>query len=84
MNTRNRTLRGPDYTSLAAFRYELRSFLNFSEEAARKAGFEPQQHQALLAMKALDLEAIAKATERKSLVTICYVQIQQWIFESLP
>jgi len=39
------------YDSLADFRYEIRRFLNFSERAARAAGIEPQQHQALLAIK---------------------------------
>lgn len=42
-----------DYQSLADFRYEIRRFLNFSEDAARRAGIEPQQHQALLAIKGL-------------------------------
>ena len=40
-----------DYQSLADFRYEIRRFLNFSEQAAREAGIEPHQHQALLAIK---------------------------------
>jgi DNA-binding MarR family transcriptional regulator len=40
-----------DYKSLAEFRYEIRRFLNFSERAAQAAGIEPQQHQALLAIK---------------------------------
>jgi DNA-binding MarR family transcriptional regulator len=40
-----------DYAALADFRYEIRRFLNFSEAAARAAGIEPQQHQALLAIK---------------------------------
>ena len=39
------------YRALANFRYELRRFLNFSEQASRKAGIEPHQHQALLAIK---------------------------------
>ena len=42
-----------DYRALAGFRYEIRRFLNFSEDAARAAGIEPQQHQALLALKGL-------------------------------
>jgi DNA-binding MarR family transcriptional regulator len=33
---------------LARFRYHLRQFLRFSEEAARAAGVTPQQHQLLL------------------------------------
>lgn len=39
------------YEVLEEFRYEIRRFLNFSERAARQAGIEPQQHQALLAIK---------------------------------
>jgi DNA-binding MarR family transcriptional regulator len=39
--------------ALAAFRYELRRFLAFSEQAARAAGIEPQQHQLLLAVGGL-------------------------------
>ena len=42
-----------DYRALAAFRYEIRRFLAFSERAARGAGIEPQQHQALLAIVGL-------------------------------
>ena len=42
-----------DYQALAQFRYEIRKFLAFSEDAARAAGIEPQQHQALLAVKGL-------------------------------
>ncbi len=44
---------GIDYQALAAFRYEIRRFLNFSEQAARAARIEPHQHQALLAIKGL-------------------------------
>ena len=42
-----------DLRALAAFRYELRCFLAFSEQAARAAGIEPQQHQLLLAIGGL-------------------------------
>jgi DNA-binding MarR family transcriptional regulator len=41
-----------DYEALAAFRFELRRFLQFSEEAAKSLGMTPQQHQALLAIRA--------------------------------
>ena len=40
-----------EYQLLAAFRYALRRFLHFSEDSARAIGVEPQQHQALLAIK---------------------------------
>lgn len=43
-----------DYRRLGNFRYQIRKFLHFSEEAARAEGLEPQQHQMLLAIKALD------------------------------
>lgn len=39
------------YELLASFRFALRKFLRFSEEAATSAGITPQQHQALLAIK---------------------------------
>jgi DNA-binding MarR family transcriptional regulator len=42
-----------DYRALADFRYQLRRFLRFSEEAARDAGLEPRQHQLLLAVKGM-------------------------------
>jgi DNA-binding MarR family transcriptional regulator len=40
-----------DYERLAEFRYLLRRFLVFSEEAAEGAGLTAQQHQALLVIK---------------------------------
>jgi DNA-binding MarR family transcriptional regulator len=42
-----------EYRSLSAFRYQIRRFLHFSEAAAKAEGLEPQQHQLLLAVKAL-------------------------------
>ncbi len=42
-----------DYQSLSEFRYQIRRFLRFSEEVARKAKIEPRQHQLLLAIKGL-------------------------------
>jgi DNA-binding MarR family transcriptional regulator len=48
-----------DYTALADFRYEIRRFLNFSENAARATGIEPHQHQALLVIKGLPAHQIA-------------------------
>lgn len=45
---------GPrQYRALAEMRYRIRSFLAFSEAAARAAGVEPQQHQLLLVLKGL-------------------------------
>jgi DNA-binding MarR family transcriptional regulator len=48
-----KTLALSDYQALAELRYQVRSFLRFSEEAARKMGLEPQQHQLMLAIKGL-------------------------------
>lgn len=42
-----------NYRVLANFRYEIRRYLTHSEQAARAAGIEPHQHQALLAIKGL-------------------------------
>lgn len=39
------------YEDLSSFRFALRKFLRFSEQAAQGAGLTPQQHQALLAIK---------------------------------
>jgi DNA-binding MarR family transcriptional regulator len=40
-----------NYETLANFRYALRRFMRFSEEAAMGAGLTPQQYQGLLAIK---------------------------------
>jgi DNA-binding MarR family transcriptional regulator len=48
-----RDLTQKDYEALAEVRYEIRRFLNFSEGMARGASIEPQQHQLLLALRAL-------------------------------
>jgi DNA-binding MarR family transcriptional regulator len=42
-----------EYAILASFRASLRRFASFSEEAAAGVGLRPQQHQALLAIRAL-------------------------------
>ena len=39
--------------ALVKFRYEIRRFLRFSEEAARAAGLEPQQYVLMLAIQGL-------------------------------
>jgi DNA-binding MarR family transcriptional regulator len=45
-----------DYDALANFRLTLRRFAMFSELAAAAAGLMPQQHQALLIIKALSIK----------------------------
>ncbi len=49
-------LKDSDYQALAEFRYQIRCFLRFSEQAARALGVEPQQHQVLLAIQGLSPE----------------------------
>jgi DNA-binding MarR family transcriptional regulator len=46
-----RRLSKREYESLSAFRYALRRFQRFSDEAAEAVGLTPRQHQALLAIK---------------------------------
>ncbi|MFT3867810.1 MAG: MarR family winged helix-turn-helix transcriptional regulator [Nibricoccus sp.] len=67
---RPRQITKSHYESLAAWRYALRRFLNFSENAARRANLTPQQHQALLAIKGFpsrDFASIAELAERLQL-----------------
>lgn len=45
------SIKQSEYEALATFRYSLRQFLRFSEEAAQSIGLTPHQHQALLAIK---------------------------------
>ena len=59
-----------DYRALAEFRYQIRRFLHFSEEAARGVGIEPQQHQLLLTIKGLPVAVrptVRKLSERMQL-----------------
>jgi len=42
-----------DYQSLGELRFQIRKFLHFSEQAARRAGVEPRQHQFMLTLKGL-------------------------------
>ncbi|MBZ5652434.1 MAG: MarR family winged helix-turn-helix transcriptional regulator [Acidobacteriia bacterium] len=61
------TLALSDYQALAELRYQIRRFLHFSEQAARKVSLEPQQHQLMLALKGLPAEmrpTIGKLAER--------------------
>jgi DNA-binding MarR family transcriptional regulator len=56
-----------EYEVLAEFRYTLRWFMSFSENAAKEVGITPQQHQALLAIKGFpgrDQITIGELSER--------------------
>ena len=67
---KTRRISKSQYEMLAAFRYALRQFLHFSEEAAQAAGITPQQHQALLAIKGFpgrDCVTVGELAERLQL-----------------
>lgn len=46
------------FRALSDFRYTVRKFQQFSDNAARDAGLEPRQHQMLLGVKASEDEAM--------------------------
>ncbi len=54
VGTRGGPVTDAEYKALAQFRRALRSFLHFSEEAAKGAGLTPSQHQLLLAIRGAD------------------------------
>lgn len=51
------------YEQLADFRYQLRRFVHFSEQAARQHGLTPQTHQLLLAIMGFPGREYATPTE---------------------
>ena len=70
MDANNKEISTTDYQALAEFRYQIRRFIRYSEQVARAAGIEPQQHQVLLAVKGLpegEKATIGKLAERLQL-----------------
>lgn len=66
-NPSNPPLTKADFESLSEFRYQLRRFLRFSEDAAQAEGLTPQQYQLLLHVKGSpgrDWAAIGELAER--------------------
>jgi DNA-binding MarR family transcriptional regulator len=64
---KNRSLSKADYEALSEFRYQLRRFLRFSEDAARAEGLTPLQYQLLLHVKGFperDAATIGEIAER--------------------
>jgi DNA-binding MarR family transcriptional regulator len=57
------TMTSAEFRSLAEFRYQIRIFLNGSEEASRNAGLEPQQYLLLLALRGLPVGREASIRE---------------------
>jgi DNA-binding MarR family transcriptional regulator len=67
-----------EYQTLAAFRYHLRRFFQFSEQAAQTAGLTPRQYQALLAIKGFpnrDRVTIAELAEQLQIVHHAAVEL---------
>ncbi|MFT4175626.1 MAG: MarR family transcriptional regulator [Luteolibacter sp.] len=66
MSSRPKRLTDEDFLRLANFRYALRCFLEFSERAAAGERLTPQQHQALLVIRASPhgIANIARLAER--------------------
>lgn len=56
MGTQETELDDEDYAALAEFRFALRQFQAFSDDRATQVGLTPQQHQALLALRAAPVE----------------------------
>ncbi|MGA3210418.1 MAG: helix-turn-helix domain-containing protein [Terriglobales bacterium] len=62
MKTRSK-IKLNEYQALAEIRFLIRNYLRFSENGARAAGLEPQQHQLLLAIKGLPEDSVATVGE---------------------
>jgi DNA-binding MarR family transcriptional regulator len=65
-----RRLPKSEYETLAAFRYALRRFIHFSEDAAQAAGITGQQYQAMLAISGFpgrDQVTVGELAERLQL-----------------
>ena len=57
-----------EFQALAAFRYELRRFMSFSEDKARGEGLTVQQHQALLSIRGEPGESTIGTVAEKLLI----------------
>ena len=64
------TLTLADYQALAEFRFQLRKFFHFSEQAARKASLEPRQYQLMLAIKGLPNDSRPRIRELAGLLMV--------------
>ncbi len=65
--SRSKPISKAQYETLASFRFALRRFLRFSENAAQAAGITAQQHQALLAIQGFperDFVTVGELAER--------------------
>ncbi|MGO4111573.1 MarR family winged helix-turn-helix transcriptional regulator [Paenibacillus sp. YAF4_2] len=63
----NQNLTKSVYEQLASFRYKLRVFMHFSENAAKEEGLTPQQHQLMLVIQGYpgrDYATISEVAEK--------------------
>jgi DNA-binding MarR family transcriptional regulator len=70
MNVSSGAMTAVEFRALAEFRYQIRIFLNGSEEAARNADLEPQQYLLMLALRGLPAgreSSIREVAERMQL-----------------
>lgn len=70
MEVSSSSMTAAEFRALAEFRYQIRIFLNGSEEAARNAGLEPQQYLLMLALRGLPVSrepSIREVAERMQL-----------------
>ena len=74
----NTPMLSADYQALAEFRYQIRRFIRFSEQVARTAGIEPQQHQLLLAVKGLPPDKKATIGELAERLNSCITVQLNW------
>jgi len=79
MSARPKKLTDEDYLRLAEFRYALRCFLEFSENAAAAEGLTPQQHQSLLVIRTSPggVANVARLAERLRLKHNTAVELAQ-------
>ncbi len=56
-STANQYFSIASYRQLAELRFRIRQYLQFSEQVARSHGIEPQQHQLMLTIKGLPVQA---------------------------
>ncbi|MBV9673432.1 MAG: MarR family transcriptional regulator [Verrucomicrobia bacterium] len=76
--TSSHLLTKAEYEMLARFRYHLRRFLQFSQEAAQTAGVTPRQYQALLAIKGFpdrDFVTVGELAEQLQIVHHAAVEL---------
>ena len=68
-----------EFRALAEFRYQIRIFLNRSEQAARHAGLEPQQYLLLLALRGLPASRVASIRDLAERMQLCHHSVVELV-----